>query len=156
MLLFRAVTDNLHFACRLTQAVLLHVHLATTAHLGAQIVAQRVHATHAHAVQAAGHLVGALVKLAAGMQHGHHDLEGRLVQFLVLVDGNTAAIVAHGDAVVLADVDVDAVTESCQSLIDRVVHDLAHQVVQTLDVGVTDVHRWALTNGLKTLKHLDV
>ena len=156
MVLLAAVAHDFHLAGRLAQAVFLHVDLATAAHLGTQVVAQGVHATHAHTVQTARHLVGTLVELTAGMQHGHHDLESRLVQFLVLVDGDTAAVVLDGDAVVLADEYIDAVTETGQCLVDGVVHDLAHQVVQTLDVGVTDVHSRTLAHGFQTLQDLDV
>ena len=78
------------------------------------------------------------------------------MQLLVLVDGNAAAVVANGDAVVLADEDIDAVTETRQGLVDGVVHNLAHQVVQTLDMGVTDVHGRTLAHCLQTLKDLDV
>ena len=78
------------------------------------------------------------------------------MQLLVLVDGDTAAVIANGNAVVLADEDIDAVTETRQGLVDGVVHNLAHQVVQTLDMGVTDVHGRTLAHCLQTLKDLDV
>ena len=55
--------------------------------------AQRIYAGHAHAVQAAGGFVAVLIKLAAGVQHGQGNFEGRLAEFLVDADGNTAAVI---------------------------------------------------------------
>jgi hypothetical protein len=48
-------------------------------------------------VQAAGNLIGIVVKLTAGVQHGHDDFGGRNALFLVNLGGNTAAVIANGD-----------------------------------------------------------
>ncbi len=50
----------------------------------------------AHAVQAAGGLIGALFELAAEFQHGHHALQGGKAQVGVLFHGDAAAVVLHG------------------------------------------------------------
>ena len=107
-------------------------------------------------MQTTGYLVGAFVKLTAGMEHGHNDLKCRLVQFLMFVNRNATAIVAHGDAVVLTNIHINAVAESCQSLVDGVVHDLTHQMVETLDMSVANVHGWTLPDCLQSFKDLDV
>ena len=60
----------------------------------------------ADAVQAAGDLVAGAAELAAGVQHGEHDLGGRLVVLLHDPDGDAAAVVDHGDGVVGVDGDV--------------------------------------------------
>ena len=151
-----AVAYDAHRAGGLAIGILLHVDVTAAPHLGAQVVAQGVHATHAHAVQTARHLVGTFVKLAAGMQHGHHHLEGRLVQLLVLVDGNAAAVVFHYDRVVLEYGHLYVVAESCQGLVDRVVDYLRHQMVQSLDVCIAYVHRRTLAHGLQAFEHLYV
>jgi len=52
------------------------------------------------AVQAARHLVGILVEFSAGVQLGHDDLGRGNAFALVDVDGNAAAVVAHGDGIV--------------------------------------------------------
>ena len=60
---------------------------------------QGVHHRRADAVQAARDLVGVLVELAPGVQAREHHL-GRRDALLVHVDGDAAAIVAHGNAAV--------------------------------------------------------
>ena len=45
--------------------------------------------------------------------------------------GDAATVVDHTDRVVEVDGDHDIVAMPCQRLIDRVVDDLKHQVVQT-------------------------
>ena len=156
VLVVAACANHLDLGGGLAEGVLLHVDLALAAHLGAQVVAQRVHTAHAHAVQAARHFVRPLVEFAAGMKHGHDHFECALVQFFMLVDGDAASVVAHGDGVVLADGDVYRVAIAGQRFVDRIVHDLAHQVVQTLDVCVADIHGWTFAYGLKSFENLNV
>ena len=70
-----------------------------------QFFAQRVHARDAYAVQSTGNFIGRRIKLAAGMQLGHHHLGcGNLFAVQVhRVHGNAAAVVDHGDRVVDVD-----------------------------------------------------
>ena len=59
-------------------------------------------------MQAAGDLVAAaLAELAAGVQDGEHDLDGRLALLLHHRDGDAAAVVDHRDRVVRVDGHVD-------------------------------------------------
>ena len=140
----------------LALAELLHVDLAVACDFGAEHVAEGVDAADAYAVQAAGHLVRAFVELASGMEHGEHDLQGRLVQLGVHVDGDAAAVVDHAYGVVLEYGDVDVAGVAGQGLVDGVVHHLVDQVVQAARARVADVHRRALAHGLQAFEHLDV
>ena len=136
------------------------VHLAVAANRQAQHFGQRVHAAHAHAVQAARHLVAVLVELAAGVQFGQRDF-GRRALGLVLVvhlhaGGNAAAVVDHADRVVGVDGDQNVVAMAGQRLVDGVVHHLEHQVVQAGAVRrVADVHAGALAHGFQAFQDLD-
>jgi hypothetical protein len=91
----------------------LKVHLpgvAVAPDLDVELLRERVDAAHAHAVQAAGDLVGGGVELAAGVQLGQHHLHGRhllAVGQIHHVHGNAAAVVDHGDGVVDVDGDID-------------------------------------------------
>jgi hypothetical protein len=165
--------DHLHgrdldaVALRLDDAVLHEaarkldlVHLAFAAHRQAQPDRQRVHAGHAHAVQAARDLVAVLVELAAGVQFGQRDF-GRRALGLVLVvhlhaGRDAAAVVDHADRVVGVDGDHDVVAVAGQGLVDGVVDHLEHQVVQAGAVGrVADVHARALAHRLQAFQDLD-
>jgi hypothetical protein len=44
---------------------------------------------------------------------------------------------------------------TAQRLVDRVVDDLAHKVVQTTVVGAADIHTGPPANGFQTLKDLN-
>jgi hypothetical protein len=56
------------------------------------------------------------------------------------VDGDAAPVVDDGHRAVAVDRDVDALGEAGQRLVDRVVDDLEHAVVQALGRRVADVH----------------
>ena len=73
---------------------------------------QRIDDRDADAMQAAGDLVGVLLEFSAGMQLGHDDFGRGDAFFLVDVDRNAAAIVAHGARAVGVQLHVDAVGDS--------------------------------------------
>ena len=74
----------------------------------------------------------------------------------MFVDGNTAAIVLHGDRVVLVDSHLDVRTEAGHRLIDRVVYCLVNQMVQSLFANVANIHCRALAHRLKSFQYLNV
>ena len=150
------IAHNLHVVERLSLLVFLLVDVTVAIYLRHHVRRKCVHAAHTHAVESARHLVGALVELTAGMQHGHHHFERALVHLLVLIYRNAAAVVHYGDGIIFVDgyLYVCAVTGHC--LVDRVVHGLVHQVVQTFFGDVSNIHCRAFAHGFQALKHLDV
>jgi hypothetical protein len=130
--------------------VLLLVALAQLVDLDEQALAERVDHADAHAVEATGDLVAVAAELAAGVQHGEHDL-GRALALVrarrVRVHRDAAAIVVDAAATVGQQGDADAGTETGHRLVDRVVDDLPDQVVETSQTGGADVHAGAFANG---------
>ena len=102
-----------------------------------------------------GNLVAVLVELAAGVEGGEHDLRRRSVLRGVGVDGDAAAIVGHGDAVVVVDDDGDLPAEARQGLVDGIVDDFVDEVVEAIQAGRPDVHRRALPDRIEALQDLD-
>ena len=145
----------MHRAGRLAFRVLLHEYLPVAAHLHMQFRRERVHATHAHAVQTARHLIGVLVELTARVQHGHHHLQRTLVLLRVHVHRDTATVVLHRDRVIFVYRNLYMVAEASQRLVYRVVHHLINQVVQTLLRDVADVHCRTLPHCLQAFEHLN-
>src|SRR5262249_10357709 len=68
--------------------------LAVPGKLDFEPFAQRVDDRYADAVQTAGHLVGRVLELAAGVQDREDDFGRRLAALLVSVDRDTATVVA--------------------------------------------------------------
>ena len=148
--------DLLHLGDRLAALVVLLEDLAVAVHFDVQMGRQGVHDGHADPVETAGDLVPGSTELAAGVEDRVHDLEGGLAGLLLDVDRDAAAVVGDSDLVVLVDPQVDAVTCAVHRLIDRVVEDLAHEVMQAPQVGRADVHARTAADGLQTLEDLDV
>jgi hypothetical protein len=90
------------------------------------------------------------------VQDGEHDLSRGPVLLLHDPHGDTAAVVRDGDRVVGVDRDRHRVGLAGERLVDRVVHHLVDQVVQTADPRRSDVHAGALAYRLEALQHGDV
>ena len=117
---------------------------------------QRVHHRGAHAVQAAGNLVGVLVELAAGMQPRQHDFGCRHALFGMHVGGDAAAVVAHRHRAVAVQHHGAGGGETGLRLVDGVVDDLERHVMQAgAVIGVADVHAGALAHRVEALAHRD-
>ena len=125
-----------------------------------QPFAERIDHRDAHAVQAAGYLVGIVVvrilELAARMQLGHDDLGCRDAFALVHVHRNAAAIIFHGNGAVGVQLDQHLVAMPGQRLVDRIVGYLEHHMVQARSiVRIADIHAGALAHGVQALEDLD-
>ena len=127
--------------------------IAVAADLDRQPLRKGVDHRKADAVQAAGDLVALAAELAAGVQHGQHDLRRRLLVFGVHGHGDAAAVVDDGDGIVGVDDDVDLGAETAgQRLVDRVVDHLVDQMMQTPRAGGADVHARPFADRLKALR----
>ncbi len=126
--------------------VFLVVDVAVAADFHLAPFGEEVHDGDADAVQAAGGLVGALLELAAELEHGHHAFErGHIAADLfgelgVALDGNAAAVVLDGDRAVDVDRDADDGGVLGHRLVDRVVDHFVDEVVQAAGRGIADVH----------------
>ncbi len=101
---------------------------------------QRVDDRHADAVQPAGDLVGALLEFPAGMKLGHDDFGGGHAFFGVDAGWDAAAVVAHRRGAVRVQDHVDAVGMAGQCLVDGVVDDLMHHVMQAEPSSVSPIY----------------
>ena len=111
-----------------------------------------------YAVQAAGHLVAGIfaAELAAGVQHGVHNGDSRNAQLGLVFHGDAAAVVRHFDDVAGLDGHLDVGAVPGQGLVNGVVHDLIHQMVQARGTGGTDIHAGAFAHGLQPFQDLDL
>jgi hypothetical protein len=93
-------------------------------------VGERVDNGDADTVQAAGNFVGIAIELSTGVKDGHHDFGGGLLFRGVHVHGNSAAVVNHGDAVIVVDRHVDFIAEAGHRFVDGVIDYFPDEVVQ--------------------------
>ena len=146
----RRTLDDRQRGLWLAVAVFLVVDLLVAEDRQDQVLGQRVDHRHADAVQAAADLVAALAELTAGVQDGHDDLGRRPALFRVDIHRDTAPVVGHRDGFVGVDNDPDAVAVAGQGLVDGVVDDFEHHVVQAAAViGVADVHARPFAYGIE-------
>ncbi len=110
----------------------------------------------ADAVQTAGDLVAGAAELAAGVQHGEHDLGGGLVVLVHDPDGDAAAVVGDRHGVVGVDGDDEAVAVAGERLVDGVVDHLVHEMVKAAGAGGADVHAGAFADRLEAFEDLDI
>ena len=73
-----------------------------------------------------------------------------------MIDGNAAAVVDDGDAVIDMYGDFDGVTVAGERFIDGIVDDFIHQVMQTPLAGIADVHAGALSDRFQALQNFYV
>ena len=110
-------------------------------------------------MQSAGDLVALAAELAAGVQHGEHDL-GRALALVrtgrVRIDRDAASVVVDAAAAVGEQRDPDPCREAGHRLVDGVVDDLPDEVMEAGETGRADVHPGALADGVETLQNLDV
>ncbi len=132
-------------------------HRAVAPDFQVELMAQRIHARHANAVQSAGNFVSRAVELATRMQHSHHHLRGgnALAVHVHFVDRNATAVIDHGDGIVDVDADVDAIGKSSQRFVNRVVDDFVDQMVQSHVTGRANVHRGTLAHRFHATEHFD-
>ena len=148
--------DLLHLLHGLAARELHLVDAAVALDLDHEALGEGVHHRDANAVQAAGHLVGVVVELAAGVEDGEDDLERGDLLHGVLGHGDAAAVVHHGDGVVSVDGHRDLGAEARERLVHGVVHDLVDEVVESARARGADVHARALAHRLKALEDLDL
>jgi hypothetical protein len=128
------------------------VRAAVAVDLDVEALRQRVDDGGADAVQPARGGVGAGSELAAGVQLGEHDLDAREPRLGLDVHGDAARGVAHLDAAVRVQADVDAVAVTAERLVHAVVDDLPQAVHEAAGVGRPDVHPGPLAHRLEALE----
>ena len=130
--------------------------LSVLVDLDLQPLGQGVDHRGTHAVQAAGALIASAAELAARVQHGKDDLQGRLAGLLLDVHRDAAAVIGDANDIALLNAHLNVGAVAGQGLVDGVVDDLIDQVMQTGRGGGPDVHTGALAHRFQTFQHLNL
>jgi len=105
---------------------------------------------NAYAVQSTRHLIAVVIKFTPGVQGGHDHFRRRHLLLWVKVGRNTSTVVFNRNSFLGMDGDLHFIAVSGEGLIDRVVDQLLHHVVQSRAIlGITDVHSRPLPNSIK-------
>ena len=107
-------------------------------------------------MQPSGYRVGALLELAACVQRGQHRGQCRNLGLLVVVNRNPPSVVLDAHSPVCEQGDIDSRAESSHCLVDGVVDDLPHQVVQAARTGRSDVHSGPTSYRLESFEDGDI
>ena len=102
------------------------------------------------------HLISAAAEFSSRMEHGENHGDGGHIVFFVDSGGNSAAVVGDPDDVAGENVHLDVCAVSGKSLIYGVVDDFVNKVMKSALAGRADIHTGALSDGLKTLQHLNL
>lgn len=81
-------------------------------------------------MQAAGHLVGTFAELAASMQHRMHDFERRALLLCMHINWNASSVIYNGNRAVSMYYYFDGIAKPGERLVDGVIDDLEHDVVE--------------------------
>ena len=126
------------------------------AHFDVDAGRQRVHHGNTHTVQTAGDRVAAATELAACVQLGHHGFHAGNAFARHFVDRNASSVIDHAHAAVRQNRHFDMRGIARQRLVDGVVDDLIHQVMQATGAGGADVHARADSHRLKAFQHSQI
>ncbi len=135
---------------------LLPVDVAVAMDLQLQPFGERIDDGHTDTVQASGDLVALAAELSAGMEFRQDDGGGRQSLLGHDVHRDPGAVVGDGHGVVGVERDFDAVGAPCKRLVDRVVHDLVDEMVETARTRRADVHAGPEPDRLESLEDRDV
>ncbi len=152
---FFRFAGSLQLRCGHALLVRLFPDFAFAPDLQVQPVGKRVDHRNADAVQAAGNFVGIAIEFSAGVQHGHHNFGCGLFFCRVHVHGNAAAVVNHGDAVVVMHQHVDLVAVAGHRFVHGVVGNFPDEMMQSHFTGRADVHRGAFADGFDAAENFD-
>src|SRR5690606_4485786 len=115
---------------RHTETELLEPAVSVAAYLDGELLTEGIDHRGTDTVQTTGNLVATLTELAAGVEDGQHQGDGRDLLDRMLLDRDAAAVVDDPQTAVGQDRDIDGVAVAGHRLVDRIVHDLVDQVVQ--------------------------
>ena len=150
------IGNNMQVVHRLASLKALGVHMAVLGHLYLQPLGQSIYHRGAYAVQTAGYFIAGAAELTAGVEYGEHHRYSRQAGLFVNAGGNTTAVIPHANHITGQNLRLNVGADPGQCLVNGVVHNLIHQVVQTSGAGGADIHTRALADGLQALQHLNI
>ena len=130
-----------HGRDRLAIPVLLLVHTTVSSHGKLERFGKGVDHRYADTMETTGYFVAIVVEFSACMEGRHDDLRCANVFFRVNVHRYASSVVPHRNGFFRMNVDMHFITMSCQRLVDGVIYQLLHHVMQACPIlSITNVH----------------
>jgi len=129
--------------------------LAVPLDLDNHFFTEGVHDGYTHAMQAAGNLVAGAAEFSAGVKNRQHHFHRRFAGFMH-IHRNSPAIIGDGNRIILVDHDIHFVAIAGQRLIDAVVHDFIHQMVQAFAGSAADIHPRPFPDCFQSFQNLNL
>ncbi|MBA7715745.1 hypothetical protein ES703_124801 [subsurface metagenome] len=104
----------------------------------------------------AGDGIAPTTKLSPGVEHGHHRLQSRGAGYRVDLNGYPPAVIGDRHPTIIEYGHLHPIARSGHRLIDAVINDLLHQVMEPPLPGAPDIHPRAPAHRLHSAQHLDV
>ena len=145
------LAHHLHFLGDLAPGKAHLVNFPVLVDLDLQPLAESVDNRGAHTVEAAGDLIPAATEFSAGVEDGEHHLQGGLARLGLDVHWDAPAVVGDGDGIARVDGHCNVGAVAGQGLVNGVVHNLIHQVVQARLRRGADIHARTLAHRLQAL-----
>ena len=149
------LADHLHLLGNCSPGKLHFIDLTVFVHPHLQPLGKGVDHRRAHPMKTAGYLISAAAKLSSGVKHGIHHLQSGPSGLLLDVHRNAPAIVRDPNHIPVQNLHGDVVAVARQGLINGVIHDLIHQMMETRGRGGSDIHARTLPDRFQPLQHLD-
>ena len=150
------LAERLKLGHRMAALETLAVEGLAARHFHFKSLCQCIHYRHAHAMQAAGCLIGAGIEFAARMKRRHDHFERRFLrEFGMGINRDAATIVADRQPSAFLDVHLDPARMTGHSLVHGVVDHFGKQMMERRFVSAADIHARTTTNGLKPLQNLN-
>ena len=143
---------------RYSSLIWLSIYLPIFMHPDLHLVWESIHYRGTDSVETTWDLVPALrsSELTTSMEHRHDCLKRRLSRLWMDIDRDTTSIIFDRDRSIGVHIHEDMLRMSCHRLIDRVIDDLPDEMMETLFIGLTDIHSWSFSDGLESFENLDL
>ncbi len=103
-------------------------------------------------MKSAGGCVRSATKFSTSVQFSHYNFNASQACLGFLINRDTTAIVVHFDRSIGFKINFNFLAMTSERFIYRVIDDFPEAVHEATRIGCTDIHTWALANGVETFK----
>ena len=134
----------------------LTIDLTFTVNCNFQPVRQCIYNRCPNAMKSSGYFVSSTAEFSSRMKNSKYHLNCRFSSFMVDACRNSTSIIFHSDRIIHVDRDLDMSAISSQCLINGIIYDLIHQMVQSPEGSIINIHTRSFSDRLKSFQYLNL